>query len=378
MSSDLLKEFGDLTHNPWQQSQNISDQGAFEDDFGVFEEPPETRAEDFTGSTQILHDLNDVESDVSDTGQATSQTREGQSSGLKEIGASDWGEFELGDILFDADAEDLQKSQVATRVEKKANDSPLKVDSDDDGFNAWEPASALHGDPAVKTLQPQAAPNAASRDTIPPSASALDLGPPPSNVPPPSLLLSLGSNFISQLSQVNRQGSVVRELQCKEYVKQQSLSRTRAVGRILAGRKFRWKRDSILSQSMSIGEAGKQGGMKLTKVDKTESRREEQEASELIRLWRLHAGALRVSLACSGEAKLADLAEHMPVRGEKPEEGALTAPKPCFLCGLRRDERVAKLDVEVQDSFGEWWQEHWGHLDCVNFWEKHKGSLPQR
>ncbi|KAJ3502922.1 hypothetical protein NM208_g16619 [Fusarium decemcellulare] len=30
-----------------------------------------------------------------------------------------------------------------------------------------------------------------------------------------------------------------------------------------------------------------------------------------------------------------------------------TAPKACIICGLKREERVAKVDYEVEDSFGE-------------------------
>jgi hypothetical protein len=43
-----------------------------------------------------------------------------------------------------------------------------------------------------------------------------------------------------------------------------------------------------------------------------------------------------------------------------------------------RDERVANVDAHVEDSFGEWWTEHWGHLECRLFWEENQASLAQR
>lgn len=153
----------------------------------------------------------------------------------------------------------------------------------------------------------------------------------------------------------------------------------------MAGRKLRWKRDNILSQSMKIGTAsGKTSGMKLAGVDKAETRREDQEAAEALRAWKQQVGPLRstismISTHLPGSGfSLPDIAEAMPIRVVKPSEGAVTAPKCCFLCGIKRDERVAKVDVDVEDSFGEWWREYWGHIDCVAFWENHKTSLRQR
>ena len=95
-------------------------------------------------------------------------------------------------------------------------------------------------------------------------------------------------------------------------------------------------------------------------------------------------GGLRASVTSanahsSGEKLiLPEIADSLPVRVAKGAEGALTAPKPCLLCGLKREERVEKVDVNVEDSFGEWWTGHWGHHDCQRFWEEHEGSLEQR
>ncbi len=58
--------------------------------------------------------------------------------------------------------------------------------------------------------------------------------------------------------------------------------------------------------------------------------------------------------------------------------GALTDKKACFLCGLKREERVIGVDGEVEDSFGEWWVEYWGHRGCVNWWIEWEGKLRGR
>jgi hypothetical protein len=62
----------------------------------------------------------------------------------------------------------------------------------------------------------------------------------------------------------------------------------------------------------------------------------------------------------------------------KTQEGALKAPKPCIICGLKREERVTQVDVQVEDSFGEWWVEFWGHRACKNFWLEHESKLKHR
>ena len=59
-------------------------------------------------------------------------------------------------------------------------------------------------------------------------------------------------------------------------------------------------------------------------------------------------------------------------------EGTLTAPKACVICGLKREERIPKVDFQVEDSFGEWWVEHWGHRACRNFCHEHESKLKQR
>ncbi len=160
----------------------------------------------------------------------------------------------------------------------------------------------------------------------------------------------------------------------------------RAATRIIAGRKLRWKRDTHLSQSMKIGPAhsGKTGGMKLRGMDRTESLREDREVAEALSTWKKQLGDLRAAITMANAEirgtvlSVPHISDNLHIRGAKIEEGAMTAPKCCFVCGLKREERLEKIDVDVEDSFGEWWTDHWGHLDCRIFWGRHKGSLEQR
>lgn len=221
------------------------------------------------------------------------------------------------------------------------------------------------------------------------ASKASNLGPPPSNIPPPSILLPVIATVLGSLATELKTLTSNQPLDKPSTLSQLRalLSTIRAAARILAGRKLRWKRDKLLSQSMKIGPAhsGKAGGMKLAGVDKAESRREDQEAAEALQVWKQQAGPLRSMTASlngvlpeTERFKISEIADNMPIRQGKPSEGMVTAPKCCFLCGIKRDERVMKVDIDVEDSFGEWWVEHWGHVDCVAFWEKHKDLLRQR
>lgn len=218
---------------------------------------------------------------------------------------------------------------------------------------------------------------------------------PPSNVPPPSiLLLPIIGIFQSLLVDVrNMIASADSSTGPDSWLDQQSIikihkrfSLVRAAARIIAGRKLRWRRDSRLSQSMKIGPAnsGKSGGMKLTGLDKTENRREDGEVEEAVRTWRQQMGSLRAVVATANSRQpglqllIPEICEKMPVRVGRASEGTMVASNCCFLCGLKREERVEKVDVQIEDSFGEWWTDYWGHVDCRIFWEEQKDSLNQR
>lgn len=388
MSSDLLNEFGKLEDNPWQVSgsQGTGTIGTIEDDFGDFEDPVDEIRQT-------------AESPVSDSGDKCqpgpfgSRTSHDHSAASLQVGDvnDNWGSFERGTTLFDADehmAADksrIPKEDVKKKLRKELPPAP-PIEFDDD-LDAWEPQDVTPHQTVQEALIPQSPTpiivkaneaQAQAWATKPANVEA-----PPSNVPPPSILLSLSSIILRSIASSLR--TTVSDQDSLEVdILQNSLSTLRALARIIAGRKLRWRRDTLLSQSMKIGQAGKQGGMKLTGVDKTESRREDQEAAEVIRIWKEHVGSLRSAVAMhSGHRSLSglvvpDIAETMPIRLAKLREGAVTAPKACFLCGMKRDERVLRVDVDVEDSFGEYWVDHWGHIDCVDFWTEQKSHLAQR
>jgi hypothetical protein len=206
--------------------------------------------------------------------------------------------------------------------------------------------------------------------------------PPPSNIPPPSVLMYIICGLIPELPETIRI-TIVETWEEDEADVTKHMGTIQVAARILAGRKLRWKRDTILSQSMKMGMAGRQGGMKLAGVDRAEMQREDREAAEVVRIWRQHLGVIRTALAESSSAggkpkPLPAISESAVVRTAKTDEGGITAPRCCVLCGLKRDERVDKVDREVWDQFGEWWTDHWGHRACKAFWDEYESRLHQR
>ena len=212
---------------------------------------------------------------------------------------------------------------------------------------------------------------------------------PPTNVPPPSILMSLVSGLVQKLP-----GQVETVMQSPatsnssqkalEKALRRCLASLRVAARIIAGRKVRWKRDNILSQSMKIGPAVKSGGMKLVGVDKAELKREDREAAEFVRIWQQNLGSIRSALAMVNSQiagkplTLPEISASMLIRVLKTADGGITAPKCCVLCGIKREERVDKVDVDVWDSFGEFWTENWGHTECKGFWQEHGQFLQSR
>jgi hypothetical protein len=270
-----------------------------------------------------------------------------------------------------------------------------------DPFVEWDDFSEPVSQPVSTTRPLSSKPVKASPDPVPKeipatrsTAQASDALP-PTNVPPPSMLMPLVSAIIQDLP-----GEIETILQSHEDYKGGKSALTQALGvltaledrvnvikvaaRILAGRKLRWKRDTILAQSMSIGTAGRQGGMKLVGVDKTEVKREDREAAEFVRIWGRNQGRVRsalMKLPAQIDEKppaLPQIAESMPIRTLKDTQGGIRSPKGCVVCGLKREERVEKVDLDVWDQFGEWWTEHWGHTECRTFWNTHEQFLQQR
>lgn len=326
--------------------------------------------------------------------QEMKRSRELPSSNSSENGATaleadqeddDWGDFIDQEQLVDVDPQASQEDPSIAN--DQAQNLTPKPEPAAPSLHITHP-SAIGTKPKILTTSTTTTSRQASKT---PNAQA----PPPSNIPPPSILLLLAATLFQSLPAEIKQLVASMKPHASEVAgPEQSaideillrLSYTRAIARVIAGRKQRWKRDTHLAQSMKIGpaEAGRSSGMKLTGIDRQESRREDQEAAEVVRIWKQHAGSLRASIA-SANAQYAsknlafpEIETNMPVRIAKAGEGALTAPKCCFLCGLKRDERVQKIDIDIEDSFGEYWIEHWGHLDCKAFWEAHERSLQHR
>ncbi|KAM0436973.1 hypothetical protein ACHAPT_002689 [Fusarium lateritium] len=218
---------------------------------------------------------------------------------------------------------------------------------------------------------------------------AQDDAPPPINVPPPSVILSVFPDLLNSgnalFKPISGQTASIKQRilsdpKAGEFLQGYVLLAMTAA-RVIAGRKQRWHRDKILAKSMSISAAGSKG-MKLAGVDKTQSAREDREAADVAAVWRQQVGRLRSAVAAAKAAgkgsailRVPEISESMSVQTAKMVP---TAPKSCIICGLKREERVAKVDFEVEDSFGEWWVDHWGHKACKNFWIEHEQQLRQR
>ncbi|KKZ58450.1 hypothetical protein EMCG_00941 [[Emmonsia] crescens] len=201
----------------------------------------------------------------------------------------------------------------------------------------------------------------------------------PMNIPPPSILLPL---FPPLLEQYYQKGVKSKQLGSQDAKLASSLeSDLKVMARILVGRTHRWKRDTVLSQSTKIGPArsGKVGGMKLSSLNKSESVKEEKEAVEVLEAWRKRSSYLNSFILSAGGRAVPVFSDNVQLKtGTVEEDGAFKASHACGLCGLKRDERIPKIDGIVHDNFGEWWIELWGHTDCRNFWEANCGRLNQR
>ncbi|CAG9937774.1 unnamed protein product [Clonostachys rosea f. rosea IK726] len=217
--------------------------------------------------------------------------------------------------------------------------------------------------------------------------SQSDNDPPPTNVPPPSVILSAfpsllasGNSLFKPLvgQNISIKQRILSDPKAIEFLKGYILLATTA-GHVIAGRKHRWHRDKILAKSMSISAAGSKG-MKLAGVDKTQAVREDREAADIAGAWRDLVGRVRSAVAAAnGEGlaslKVPELSDTLQVQTAK---FVPTGTSPCIICGLKREERVNKVDHDVEDSFGEWWVDHWGHRACKNFWVEHEKMLRQR
>ena len=250
------------------------------------------------------------------------------------------------------------------------------VDDSWDTFDDWEASI-----PTPATKKPEVAKDVSPPKSVTPApilspvlsdVPAHEL--PPTNVPPPGVLLSLFPSFFAEAQEKLFKPMAAQSLPMRNKLLADQRTITYLQGytmlasvaaHIIAGRKLRWKRDQILSQGMRIGPASSRAtsGMKLTGIDRGENLKEEREASDVVRAWKDQVGRLRHVISGVNQIKAGtlasapDLQEALPVRTLKQSEGGIPARLPCMLCGLKRDERVTAADMAVDDSFGEWWIE---------------------
>jgi len=268
--------------------------------------------------------------------------------------------------------------------------APPPEDDGWDTFDDWEASipnkrrakSKIKADPVKSTATAKGSVSPApilSPTTDDPQPGEL----PPTNVPPPGVLLSLFPSLFADAQEklfkpmaaqtLPMRNKLMAEPATIAYL-QGYLMICNVAAHIIAGRKLRWKRDQHLSQGMRIGPASSRAtsGMKLTGIDKGENLKEEREVSDVVRTWKEQVGRLRHVVSGVNQIKAGtldrgpDLHETMHVKTLKQSEGGIPARQPCMMCGLKREERVTAADIATDDSFGEWW------IDQVNM---HRGTV---
>ncbi|KAI1450943.1 hypothetical protein F5Y02DRAFT_8263 [Annulohypoxylon stygium] len=291
----------------------------------------------------------------------------------------DWGTFE-----------DLPNEKP--KPEPKA--STKKADSTWD-WDSEEPAPPKSAKAKVPVVAPEPKDSSWDWDTIDAGTKQQTEPPkdelPPTNIPPPSILLSIFPQLFDEANTslykpvsgqpFSVKNRILSDPKTVEFLKGY-LGLATVAARVIAGRKLRWHRDKFLSQRMTISAAGSKG-MKLAGIDKAQAAREDREAADVATHWKEYIGRLRSAVATANSSiknsaeqlKVPEISETMPIQTEKMVP---TAPKACIVCGLKRNERISKVDYEVEDSFGEWWVDHWGHLACKRFWLHHESALRQR
>ena len=394
MSQDLLEAFGyskgqEIEQNPWRSEPNQIDLAEhFEgdnSDFGEFQAPEEQSTPErpdilTTESAPLAH-----ETRVQDLDKAYNANARSVKTISSDHVDTDWGDFV---DRYEENYPNQDEIEASQSTVGQVKGSMNRVDTSTVTMTACLQAE-VGSKPVGLNLE---MPNVCGATTL------SEQKPPPSNIPPPSILLTLTAALFQSLpteikdliASAKRPESGLYSFDETEFAKiTLRISFLRAGARIVAGRKLRWRRDTRLAQSMKIGQAqaGNIGGMKLTGVDRMESRREDQEAAEAVRIWKQEVGILRTAMRVVNSKLTAlqrpglrtpEIADNMPIRTGKARDNARTAPKCCFLCGLKREERVEKLDIDIFDNFGEWWIDHWGHTDCKAFWLEHEGSIRMR
>jgi hypothetical protein len=349
------------------------------DDFGDFEgtDTKHDTPAPTNGSSALVDLLGDL--NVSQQQPPNTSQREGKLANKATLATAARKKSPVG--TFAGMTEPKQPAKTTTPASQKEDDAW-------DTFDDWE-ASIPTKTPANSSSKRTAKPTVAANRTTTPapilSATTNDAQPgelPPTNVPPPGVLLSLFPSLFADAQEklfkpmaaqtLPMRNKLMAEPATINYL-QGYLMLANVAAHIIAGRKLRWKRDQHLSQGMRIGPASSRGtsGMKLTGIDKGENMKEEREVSDVVRVWKEQVGRLRHVVSGTNQIKagtlgvVPDLQETMPVKTLKQSEGGMPARQPCMMCGLKREERVTAADMALDDSFGDWW------IDQVNM---HRGE----
>ncbi|KAJ5551502.1 hypothetical protein N7535_000552 [Penicillium sp. DV-2018c] len=309
----------------------------------------------------------------------------------------DWGDFADSPSSLPPRKVLEKKTKTPTNIPQKlpskTTPQPLPSKWDDDAFDDWGdftdgPSVKIAPEPTPfsQVTAPHPAPSSFVSGSAAPAATVR-----PTNIPPPSVLLELFLDVFGKLqkeaasakSRLRSPGSISSCSNDVSSTASKIQNALQSAARVIAGRRLRWKRDTILSQSMRIGPArsGKTGGMKLNSVNKQENIKEEQDAIDVLSTWRERAAVFNAVLQAAGQRPIPPIQDPsaLKVVTARADQGAIKASHPCALCSLKRDERVLRVDEDnVQDSFGEWWTEHWGHTACREYWETNRSLLGQR
>ena len=209
----------------------------------------------------------------------------------------------------------------------------------------------------------------------------------PTNIPPPSILLPWLSQICTSLTATSNLPS--HSAPPKPPTPTQIQTLHLLTSRILAARTQRWRRDTLLSQSLRIsdissstsagGKSSSAGGMKLSSLSKSENAREAREAAETLGVWN-SAVPYFSSILRKANLPTYKLTLTLPlaIKPLASSQGGTTAAYFCPVCGMRREERVVGVDEASEDVFGEFWTEGWGHTACKRGWEDWSGLLRQR
>lgn len=304
ISSSLDDLFGDLTMN--QPTSNTTSH---------FSKPPPLA--DISENEDLPDPKQNARSSVSDLPRSHSSTGGEKSSVANPSGKRPAVDKKPGRIvepprrtrITDEDWSNFE----AAPSEAPAIESAMAISDDDDDAWNWDGAWAMNTAPQPKdTTAKQRSSKPASISTPAVSSKTANESP-PTNIPPPSILLSLFASLFdlpqSSLFKpvANQPTSIKNRIMSDpstiDFLRGYLLLAT-VVAHILAGRKLRWKRDTLLSQAMKIGPAaaGGKGGMKLTGVDKAETAREDREAADVVRIWKDQLGRLRSAVAAANSS----------------------------------------------------------------------------